>query len=67
MTLTDLTNFQALCIKDYKNFCLSLINKSKYTLKDVTKEYDWDLWLQIVLILLILIFKKYGKNITKRI
>ena len=61
MTITQLTEYQALCVRDYKNYCLSLINKSKYTLKDITKEFDWDLWILAEALYVILNYE-YGSE-----
>jgi hypothetical protein len=44
MTLNQLSSYQALCVHAYMQFCVALTNKSMYTMKDVSNEFDWDLW-----------------------
>lgn len=44
MTLNGLSIYQALCVHAYMIFCVNLTNKSIYTMKDISNEFDWDLW-----------------------
>ena len=44
MTQNQLSAYQALCVHAYMIFSVALANKSMYTMKDVSDEFDWDLW-----------------------
>lgn len=44
MTLNELSIYQALCVIEYSEFCAALTTKSTYTLKDVSDDFDWELW-----------------------
>ena len=57
MTITQLINYQGLAVKDYMNFSVDLTNRSKYTRKDITKEFDSDLWLLSEVLPILLAYK----------
>jgi len=57
MTITQLTNYQGLVVKDYKDFSINLATKSRNVRKGIIKGFDYDLWILSEVLLIILAYQ----------